>query len=91
MLDVISILALSCGCERLFSELGDLLEPRRRAMKPQRLGAIQCVRRWQRAGLGDVEVAAKSTMTDDEMELLYDLSSRGGEYHETQHQEFFVV
>jgi hypothetical protein len=87
-LDVLSIPASSCNCERLFSELGDLLEPRRRAIKPQLLAAIQCVRRWQRAGLGDVEVAAKSTMTDDEMELLYDLSSWGGDYYETQHQEF---
>jgi hypothetical protein len=87
-LDVLSIPASSCECERLFSELGDLLKPHRRAIKPQLLAAIQCVRRWQRAGLGDVEIAAKSTMTDDEMELLYDLSSWGGDYHETQHQEF---
>ena len=87
-LDVLSILASSCECKRLFSELGDLLEPRRRAIKPQLLAAIQCVRRWQRAGLGDIEVAAKSTMTDNEMELLYDLSSWGGDYYETQHQEF---
>ncbi|KAI1555024.1 Dimer-Tnp-hAT domain containing protein, partial [Pyrenophora tritici-repentis] len=82
-LDVLSIPALSCECERLFSELGDLLEPRRRAIKPQLLAATQCVRRWQRAGLGDSEVAAKSTTTDDEIELLYDLSSWGGDYHET--------
>ncbi|KAF7441822.1 Dimer-Tnp-hAT domain containing protein [Pyrenophora tritici-repentis] len=74
-LDVLSTPASSCECERLFSELGDLLEPRRRTIKPQLLAATQCVRRWQRAGLGDVEVAAKSTMTDDEIELLYDLSS----------------
>ena len=82
-LDMLSIPASSCECERLFSELRDLLEPRRRATKPQLLAAIQCVRRWQRAGLGDVEVAAKSTMTDNEIELLYDLSSWGGDYHET--------
>ncbi|KAG9383025.1 Dimer-Tnp-hAT domain containing protein [Pyrenophora tritici-repentis] len=80
-LDVLSIPALSCECERLFSELGDLLEPRRRAIKPQLLAAIQCVRRWQRAGLGDVEVATKGVITDDEMELLYDFKSWGGDYH----------
>ncbi|KAI2478631.1 Dimer-Tnp-hAT domain containing protein [Pyrenophora tritici-repentis] len=45
-LDVLSILALSCECERLFSELGDLLEPRRRAIKPQLLAATQCVDCW---------------------------------------------
>jgi hypothetical protein len=69
----------------LFSKLSNLLKPRRRAIKPQLLAAIQCVRRWQRAGLGDVEVAAKLTLTDDKIELLYDLSSWGGDYHETQH------
>jgi hypothetical protein len=87
-LNILSIPASSCECERLFSELGDLLEPCPRAIKPQLLAAIQCVRRWQRAGLGNVKVAAKSTMTDNEMELLYNLSSWGGNYHETQHQEF---
>ena len=44
-LDVLSIPASSCECERMFSELGDLLEPRRRAIQPQLLAAIQCVRR----------------------------------------------
>jgi hypothetical protein len=42
-LDVLSIPASSCECERMFSELGDLLEPRRRAIQPQLLAAIQCV------------------------------------------------
>ena len=39
-LDVLSILVTSCECERLFSEPGDLLEPRRRAIKLQLLVAI---------------------------------------------------
>lgn len=43
-LDVLSIPASSCECERMFSELGDLLEPRRRGIHPQLLAAIQCVR-----------------------------------------------
>jgi hypothetical protein len=49
-LDVLSIPASSCECERLFSELGDLLEPRRRGISPELLAAIQCNRRWIRAG-----------------------------------------
>jgi hypothetical protein len=51
-LDVLSIPASSCECERLFSELGDLLEPRRRGISPELLAAIQCNRRWIRAGFG---------------------------------------
>lgn len=45
-LDVLSIPALSCECERLFSEL------RRRGISPELLAAIQCNRRWIRAGFG---------------------------------------
>ncbi|RYN61322.1 hypothetical protein AA0117_g13005 [Alternaria alternata] len=33
-IDVLSIPASSCECERMFSELGDLLEPRRRQISP---------------------------------------------------------
>jgi hypothetical protein len=75
-LDVLSIPASSCECERMFSELGDLLEPRRRAIQPQLLAAIQCVRRWRKGGFGgDDEVAAKASITDDEMDALYGLDT----------------
>jgi hypothetical protein len=84
-LNVLSIPASSCECERLFSELGDLLELCCCAIKLQLLATIQCIRRWQRASLGNIEVAAKSTMMDDEMELLYNLSRWSGDYHKTQH------
>jgi hypothetical protein len=67
----------------LFSKLGNLLELRRRAIKPQLLAAIQCVRRWQKAGLGDAKVAARVAITDDKMELLYDFKSWGGDYHDS--------
>ena len=33
-IDILSVPASSCECERMFSELGDLLEPRRRAISP---------------------------------------------------------
>jgi hypothetical protein len=82
-LDVLSIPASSCECERLFSELGDLLEPRRRRLGPQLLAAIQCVRRWQRAGLGgDDEVVEEEAADDDNMELLCGLATWDDE---TQH------
>ena len=44
-LDVLSIPASSCECERVFSELGDLLEPRRRKISPELLAAIHCSQR----------------------------------------------
>jgi hypothetical protein len=71
-LDVISIPASSCDCERMFSELGDLLEPRRRAISPKLLAALQCVRRWQKAGFGP-GANTVLTGTDAEMDKLYDL------------------
>ena len=73
-LDVLSIPASSCECERLFSELGDLLEPRRRGIQPQLLAALQCVRRWQRASFGSV-TAPKTGLTEEQMDVLYEWSS----------------
>lgn len=55
-LDVLSIPASSCECERVFSKLGDLLEPWRRKISPELLAAIHCSRRWRRAGFGDSKV-----------------------------------
>jgi hypothetical protein len=43
-INVLSILASSCECERMFSELGDLLAPRRRKIRSQLLAALQCIR-----------------------------------------------
>jgi hypothetical protein len=58
----------------MFSELGDLLERCWRNITPQLLAAIQCVRRWRRAGFSDNKAAEKSTITNREIELLYGIS-----------------
>jgi hypothetical protein len=73
-IDVLFIPASSCECERMFSELGHSLEPRRRQISPQLLAAIQCVRRWHRAGFdqGDNSAAA-ATITDDDIDAMYQL------------------
>lgn len=55
-LDGLSIPALSCECERVFNELEDLLEPCRRCTSPELSAAIQCSRRWRRAGFGLVGI-----------------------------------
>jgi hypothetical protein len=44
--DILTIPASSADCERMFSELGDLLEVRRMKMKPQLISAIQCSKAW---------------------------------------------
>ena len=49
-IDILTIPASSCECERLFSELGDLLEPKRRAIGSELLAAFQLIRSWTRAG-----------------------------------------
>jgi hypothetical protein len=71
-LDLISIPASSCECERMFSELSDLLEPQRRAISPQLLAAIQCVRRWLKAGFSKGYKPTRHT-TNDELDLIYQL------------------
>jgi len=47
-LDILTIPAASTDCERVFSEAGDLLEPRRSKMSPNMIAAIQCGRSWKR-------------------------------------------
>jgi hypothetical protein len=68
---MLSIPGLSCECERLFSELGDLLEPRRRNISLELLAAIQCNRRWIRARFGSSEVPVKDSITDEEIDAKY--------------------
>ena len=79
-IDMMTVPASSCECERLFSELGDLLEPRRRKIGSQLLAAIQCVRSWRDAGFKPpfesaitTDQAAAATLTDDEMVAIYDI------------------
>jgi hypothetical protein len=43
-IDILTILALSCKCERLFSELSNLLEPKQRAISSELLAALQLIR-----------------------------------------------
>jgi hypothetical protein len=71
-IDVMSVPASSCDCERMFSELSDLLEPRRQGISPELLAAIQCVRRWQKAGYGTAR-ASDHVVTDLQLEELYAL------------------
>jgi hypothetical protein len=49
-IDMLTIPASSCDCERLFSKLGDLLKPKRRAIGSKLLAALQLVRLWVKAG-----------------------------------------
>jgi hypothetical protein len=49
-INILTIPASSCECERLFSKLGDLLEPKRRAINSELLAAFQLIRAWTRAG-----------------------------------------
>jgi hypothetical protein len=49
-IDILTIPASSCEYERLFSELGDLLEPKRRAIGSELLAAFQLIHSWTRAG-----------------------------------------
>jgi hypothetical protein len=55
----------------MFSELGNLLEPRWRNMSPQLLAVIQCNRRWTRAKFGASEVPVKDSITNEEVDAKY--------------------
>ncbi|KAF2188067.1 hypothetical protein K469DRAFT_567517, partial [Zopfia rhizophila CBS 207.26] len=50
VLNILLIPALSCDCERMFSEPGDMLEPQRRKLSAHLIVAIQCVWVWRKHG-----------------------------------------
>jgi hypothetical protein len=56
----------SCKCERLFNELSDLLEPRRRKIGAQLLAALQLLRSWARRGF-TIPKEAAAAYTDEMM------------------------
>jgi hypothetical protein len=68
-----TIPASSCDCERMFSELGDLLEPKRRAIKAKLLAAIQLVRSWVRAGFKLPYETPEAGVTDAEITREYNI------------------
>jgi hypothetical protein len=74
-LDVLSILASSCDCECMFSELGNLLRSKRRKISSQLLVAIQSVRAWLRAGFGVEGDIAESLLSDEAIDVMYNLGN----------------
>jgi hypothetical protein len=74
-IDILTIPASSCECERLSSELGDLLEPRRRKIGSQLLAVIQCVRSLHDAGFKPPSDRNQSEITDEEIARAYDICS----------------
>lgn len=73
-IDILSIPASSCECERMFSELSDLLEPRRRNLGPQLLAALQCIRAWIRIRM-TTPGSSDAVLNDSDLARLYDLST----------------
>lgn len=65
-IDIMTIPASSSDCERLFSELGDLLEPKRRALGSELLAALQLVRSWVRAGFKPT-IYSEAKLSDKEL------------------------
>jgi hypothetical protein len=49
-LNILTIPGASADVEAIFSELGDMLEPRRARLQPDFLAAAQCNRNWERNG-----------------------------------------
>ena len=80
-IDILTIPASSCECERLFSELGDPLEPKRRAIGSELLAAFQLIRSWTRAGYtyNDAKCGndgdAAGDIDDDELTRVYGIQS----------------
>jgi hypothetical protein len=57
----------------MFSELGDLLKPKRRNMGPQLLAAIQLGRSWVRAGFKPPGAGDDDDVTDECITIQYNI------------------
>jgi hypothetical protein len=57
----------------MFSELGDLLEPKRRAIGSQLFAAIQLVRFWVRAGFKLPNKKAESELPNEDIARRYNV------------------
>lgn len=71
--DILSIPASSYDYERMFSELGDMLEPRRSKMSPQLIAAIQCVKSWRNNGFrrGSPPKTVSNELSNDTIDAIY--------------------
>jgi hypothetical protein len=76
-IDILTIPASSCECERVFSEIGDLLAPRRRKISPQLLVALQCIRTWKSTGAAVAGAVSNAQLTDEQLDQLYELARWG--------------
>jgi hypothetical protein len=72
-IDVLSIPALSSNCERCFSELGDLLKPRRRKIGPELLAALHCIRSWANRKVEAATSSSIAGVTDKLIDELYNI------------------
>jgi hypothetical protein len=68
---MLSTLGSSCECERLFSKLGNLLEPHQQNIPPELLAAIRCNQQRIRARFGSTEVPVKDFITKKEIDAKY--------------------
>ena len=57
----------------MFSELGDLLGPRRRRIPSKLLAAIRLVRGWLKSGLDIEGEATKPPLSDEAIDAMYNL------------------
>jgi hypothetical protein len=57
----------------MFSELGDLLAPRRRRIRSQLLAALQCIRAWMSAGVCLPNQSVCDTLSNSDINRLYSL------------------
>ena len=80
-IDILTIPASSCECERLFSKLSDLLKPKRRAISSELLAALQLIQAWTRAGYNTKKTdgidgsTSLVSLTDESLSREYDIYS----------------
>ena len=76
-INVLTIPASSSNCKRMFTNLSDLLEPKRRKLSAELLAALKCVKEWQKYGIKTPAIAETERYTDAEIDAEFGLLDWG--------------
>lgn len=76
-IDVLTIPASSSNYKRMFTNLGNLLEPKRRTISAELLAALKCVKEWRNYGIKTPAMAETERYTDAEIDAEFGLLNWG--------------
>ena len=76
-INMLTIPASSSNCERMFTNLSNLLEPKRRKLSAELLAALKCVKEQQKYSIKTLAIAETEHYTNAEINAEFRLLNQG--------------